>query len=320
MFNLPYLCFVSIDLFESGVSMYYFSLDADRQIFDALEICYTKSIPHPSRNKPSYHDFVYMLDGVWDFQMDGVLHTVSAGDVFVLPAGSTYEGNSLCTAGTRDIFLHVSSHGREGMDMPEGELPGNYLPLGAVVHCKDEPVVKSLFEEICHLHSSDRDGKQLMMSQLFSALLYFLHNCDNRVVAGGRNIVDDCLSILKMNRNVTYKESEISEMLFVSAKTLRSAFVKRFNKTFHRYQIDDKLEQAYTLLKNNPEMKVYEVAYELGFCDEFHLSKAFKKKFGLSPADCKRKYRARSEAVQIAVAPRSTSQNSDDETGERGSD
>ena len=44
------------------------------------------------------------------------------------------------------------------------------------------------------------------------------------------------------------------------------------------------------MLVNHPDIKVYEVAYELGFCDEFHLSKAFKNKFGISPNSCKKKY------------------------------
>ena len=44
------------------------------------------------------------------------------------------------------------------------------------------------------------------------------------------------------------------------------------------------LEMVRQFLLTQPDTKLREAAINYGFCDEFHLSKAFKKHFGLSPS------------------------------------
>jgi AraC family transcriptional regulator, transcriptional activator of pobA len=48
---------------------------------------------------------------------------------------------------------------------------------------------------------------------------------------------------------------------------------------------------ASDLLVNTPTMSVKEIAYSLGFFDEYHFSKAFKTRTGLCPTAFRRKHR-----------------------------
>ena len=41
-------------------------------------------------------------------------------------------------------------------------------------------------------------------------------------------------------------------------------------------------------LEVEPELRLAEIAAEFGFCDEFHMSRAFKQQFGLSPLQYRR--------------------------------
>ena len=89
----------------------------------------------------------------------------------------------------------------------------------------------------------------------------------------------------------------MSKLIYISGKTLRSSFFSRFGKTFYQYQLDSKLSQVCIYLQDYPNMRLNEIAYILGFCDEFHMSKVFKKKYGVSPNQYKKDRRIASDDI-----------------------
>ena len=56
--------------------------------------------------------------------------------------------------------------------------------------------------------------------------------------------------------------------------------------------METKLEMVRQFLLSQPDTKLREAAVNYGFYDEFHLSKAFKKQFGLSPSQYRQIYQA----------------------------
>ena len=48
--------------------------------------------------------------------------------------------------------------------------------------------------------------------------------------------------------------------------------------------METKLEMVRDFLIHQPDAKLHEAALNFGFYDEFHLSKAFKKQYGVSPS------------------------------------
>ncbi len=255
---------------------------------DSVLVTYKIPSLHPARENPDFHDFVYVTDGRWSFVSGGEAFEVYPGDVFVLPAGSTYSGLKPCLPETRTFFIHTPLLEDDSASLPAGG--EGHLPLRTVIHCQNDPVVRALFEEITTVKCSEMPQKNDIMSGLLQALICMLYRNDNRITANGKNVVDEAISLIKENPGVIYKEVEIARMMYVSVKTLRAAFIRQFNKSFYRYQFDYKMEQAFYMLINNRDIKIYEIAYELGFYDEFHLSKSFKKKFGISPKECRDKY------------------------------
>ena len=72
--------------------------------------------------------------------------------------------------------------------------------------------------------------------------------------------------------------------MFVCARTLNNRFQKALGQTFHTYQTELKLRMVQQYLRCQPKAALSEAAENFGFCDEFHLSHAFKNKFGISPS------------------------------------
>lgn len=91
-----------------------------------------------------------------------------------------------------------------------------------------------------------------------------------------------------VHSNSIPKNYEIAGALNVSVKTAENSFKKAYGTTIHQYILSKKIAKAKFQILNFPDIKLYEIAENLGFYNEFHLSKVFKKIVGVSPAQYKR--------------------------------
>ena len=78
---------------------------------------------------------------------------------------------------------------------------------------------------------------------------------------------------------------EIALTLGVSVRNAETTFKEILGKTIHQYQLEHKIERAKFYLEYYPKMKIIDISLALGFWDEFHFSRRFKKNTGLSPSD-----------------------------------
>lgn len=95
-------------------------------------------------------------------------------------------------------------------------------------------------------------------------------------------------NIIHQNSERFFRNSELVALAVVSLKSAETKFKALFGVTIHQYILHFKVEQAMATLKTFPEMSLREIAYNLGFYDEYHFSRQFKKATGLSPSTCKR--------------------------------
>jgi AraC-like DNA-binding protein len=86
----------------------------------------------------------------------------------------------------------------------------------------------------------------------------------------------------------TLGSPEIAKMLNVGVRTAETAFKDCFGLTIHQYQLMQKIEHAKFYLEYYPNMKIIDISLSLGFYDEFHFSRQFKKFLGISPTDYKK--------------------------------
>jgi AraC family transcriptional regulator len=73
----------------------------------------------------------------------------------------------------------------------------------------------------------------------------------------------------------------------VSASYLGRLFRNSFGVAPHQYLLNRRLERARTLLQNNRQ-SIAEIAFVTGFSDQSHLTRHFKRQFGVTPQECRR--------------------------------
>lgn len=81
---------------------------------------------------------------------------------------------------------------------------------------------------------------------------------------------------------------EILQSVYVSKATLIRQFRAYFGQTPHQYLLLNKLNAAKIMLSTT-RATVRQTAKYFGFADAYYFSNAFKKHFGISPSECKRK-------------------------------
>ncbi len=267
----------------------YFSVGEPRDLLEGARTYYPTPVFHPKRVSPPFFDLVYMCQGEWDVLLEGAEYSFFPGDVFLLPAFSSYEGSRLNTPGTSTYYFHFTPSEHDLPSASDCPDDGIYrLPLGTLIHCQGNDIVPRLFEEITLHVISGKRGRDEEASALIDTLLYFLSQIQVQSAPRSHKLIETCLQMMKDAPDRFLTEKEAAAAAYVSVKTLRSAFVRRFGKTFCRYQMESKLSRVCSILRDHPDMKLGSIASEFGFCDEFHLSKAFKRVYGFSPSEYRR--------------------------------
>jgi len=161
--------------------------------------------------------------------------------------------------------------------------PEDSREIKSLIHCCNNPKIKQLFEEIISALWSEDELKMQRLQMLFGLFLCELYKQQRKENNTGINIVEQAVYIMQMTPQTFFSSSEMAARFFVCERTLNNLFRKEHGKTFCGYQMDRKLEMVRQYLILHRDSRLDEAARNFGFYDEFHLGKAYKKKYGISP-------------------------------------
>lgn len=229
-----------------------------------------------------YHDLIYLVDGGWMITENGVDYPLEKGDVLLLAAGRHHYTRLPSLPETRTICIHITC------EPGDDENEAGTLTLPSLLHMKGTPEVKRYFEEIVTTLWAEKPHKQERMSALFTLLALELYERQTKIETDCPAIADEVMRIINAAPHKRYKLAEIADMLYVSTKTLENAMRKSVGMSFSAFQNQRKLEMVALQLEMEPDVRLKEIALVFGFCDEFHMSKAFKQQYGVSPQQYRR--------------------------------
>ena len=134
---------------------------------------------------------------------------------------------------------------------------------------------------------------------LFSYLVENYNNLSQQKSNGkdhydyGSNVyVEQAIDYIKWNHNRGINVTDIADYIGISRTYLNHVFQKELGVSSQKFLMDFRLHKAASLLISS-DLPVTEVSAEVGYDDSLAFSKAFKKKFGLSPKN----YRSHKETM-----------------------
>ena len=281
-----------------GAMSAYFQLMQRRRIHSANYITMINPTPHPDRILDE-HDILYMLDGTWEIAEEEAskegsreknIYSMRTDDLLLLPAGRHHYGAGLCSANNRHMYIHViplECEQSRNASLPPQETDTGMVRFASLIHCQDNPRIKSLFQEIIAESWSSSSLREDKLSLLLNLLLCELAQQQEKPdssLTHSRSILDEASRLIQTTPQSFFTGKELADRFFVCERTLSNQFKKAYGKTLYAYQMDVKLEMVRQFLLAQPDVKLHETALNFGFCDEFHLSRTFRKRYGISPS------------------------------------
>lgn len=108
----------------------------------------------------------------------------------------------------------------------------------------------------------------------------------SRCLTPGNLAVTRMVEAVKRNPGLEWTLADMAASGGLGAGSMRAACRQALGKTPRQVRLEIKLAHAREHLRRG-DRNVSEVAESLGFCDPFHFSKAFKKRYGFNPSEAR---------------------------------
>lgn len=241
---------------------------------------YANPFIHPAR-KMAEHDFIYMLDGEWKIGQNDEIFELKKDSLLILSANNRHYGVAPCTAGTKTMYFHVKSETGDFLTS-EQENTTDTVFVDTLIDASKNKAIKRYFSSAVNAFLSGNNRKaNLYFELLLCELENNLGNIDTEIAEGIKRRIHSSPEKFYSNR-------ELANIYKVSVKTAENKFKEKFGVTIHKYILDFKIKEAIHYFDMFPDISVKEVAFNLGFYDEYHFSKQFKSIMGLSPLSYKK--------------------------------
>ncbi|MBC8534954.1 helix-turn-helix domain-containing protein [Yeguia hominis] len=261
---------------------------------------------HPDRTMENTHDLLYILEGGWEVVEDGEVYSLSADDLLFLHAGHHHYGKVGCLPNTLSMFIHCSKSPADSViSQNQVRLWEDAVLIDSVTHCQKNTRVKKLLKDMIYHYYSNMPHIQIKLSALLIELFYELATTSSQWSEGQveDDLVNEIIYKIRTAPQMNYTMQELAKETYVSTSTLIKHFKKVTGTTVYQYQLNTKLEMARLLLINEQHVSLKEIAASYGFCDEFHFSKLFKKKYGLPPTQYRKEAQPAVDGVYLVPSP-----------------
>lgn len=248
-------------------------------LYYAMEVATSAKTPVIRRDNYKCCTVEFILDGAGTLEINGHSFYIQKNSVYFLTPGSTHKYWPDKKTPWTKLFFEV-----------DGDFLINILhsyKLEEIYHIPDCSELKKYFEAMkkinCH---SSLAGQQ-------AALIFHQFAADAaKIVYGGEPQLQPDVEKLKntldhaINKN--FRLADYAKENNVSDAHLIRSFHKIFNMTPYEYLMEQKIENARSLLQFS-HLSVKEIADHLAFSDQYYFSNYFKQKNGISPTGYRKK-------------------------------
>ncbi|HEY9049821.1 MAG TPA: AraC family transcriptional regulator [Ohtaekwangia sp.] len=248
----------------------------------------------------SFFELVYIVTGSGFHTINKTKVPYKAGQLFLLTPDDSHffemaTPTQLFFIRFNHAYLKEHAHEKETLNRLETILKNARHEPGCILKKEqDRVIVKSILEAVVHEHTNrDLYHKDLVRQYINTLLIIVARNIALSLPDGVDEATEDkAVDILNyIQSNIYYPEKlraeNISEHFGISESYLGRYFKKHSNETMQQYITTYKLKLVENRLLHS-DMRISEIADELGFTDKSHLNRIFKKYKGINPSDFKK--------------------------------
>ena len=217
--------------------------------------------------------FLFRTEGCLRFFFKDRIMDVPAGNIAFIPKGAAYD--TLATESPSKFVSIVFS-----ATLPDSTRPFT-LPLEGF-HETEE-----LRNTLPDLWKFGNQAEHYKCYSFFYNLLSYLDSLKNHAHTSKpkENIILPAVSYLKKHLyDCDLSIDSLHELCGISGTYFRNLFRSRYGESPQKYILSKRLSYAKTIIESGDYDTINEVAFSVGYNDPLYFSRAFKKKYGLSPS------------------------------------
>ena len=219
----------------------------------------------------------FVVGGKGHFIRGSKTYTLGAGDVFSVPAYEEvyfypdeedpwrYYWFSMIGTGARDVVESVG-----------------ITKQTPYFHYDKIPFVEECLDGLLDSEFNHGEFYFRALSTLFHIISLFVKEKETQNTVATSLVGAAKKIILENFNNENFTVSTIHEQLYVSDTHLRKVFKRETGTTLQAFLINRRLSKAADMLRNQ-DYAVCDLCYAVGYSDEIHFIRAFKKKYGVPP-------------------------------------
>lgn len=261
----------------------------------------------------NYYKLIFIEDGYGFHIINGKRCSYKERDLFIIAPGDTHHFEiQQKTKFTLFNFTEVLFSSKS--NLPDRKFwlqkiepiinKPNLVSGDLIKHELDRKIIWDFHHLIVMEHTAQADYSMHIIANAISSILSILArniselyaNTEKTSIKSGAKI-DDIIAYIRQHvyDNDLTKISYLSELFHMSQSSISTYFKRETGKSIHQYITQYKMKLVDHRLTHT-DFTVAEIAYQLGFTDESHLTKTFKKHFNMSP----RQYRKEAEVLAQA--------------------
>ncbi len=253
-------------------------------MLDGLELHHATYITHTfARHTHDYYVIGVIEAGVQSFAYRGTRQITPAGDVFVIHPGEAHTGEAVSAGGYtyRTLYPPVALIQRACSDIAGCEQGVPFFPT-SVIH--DGEVARGLRDLHLALTSDatplEREARFLQACALLITR-YAEIRPPERGIRQERPVVQQVRHYLDEHFAQQVSLAELAQLVGLSPYYVHRVFEREVGLPPHAYLENVRIRQAQRLLAQGET--IAQVAYDLGFSDQSHLTRRFTRLLGITP-------------------------------------
>lgn len=248
--------------------------------FPELIHCGEQWMPQDFQVGPEAHqgwEFYYMVHGTCDWEALGKTHSVSTGQMLVIPTGishrmrpgihakhhALYAGINMETIWRRHPSLRLSWEGKKVVLFQKAE--------------EAYPAFRQLIHEVSVERSLRETALQLCIDLLAIEVTRLLDaRISDKPLLQYHTAVLKARGLLDKQPGKSWKIQELADLCHLSPSRLTACFRRQIGVSPHQYQILSRIEKAKQLLRTSNQ-SITEIGLELGFSSIQHFANTFRR-------------------------------------------
>lgn len=228
---------------------------------------------HSFISSRKYNSFILRMSGCTRYAFNGFHIDLCPGEIIFLPKGSSYEFSALTD--TPCNYVSISFDG----DTENAE-PSSY----SFDSFRD---ADEFINSIYSMWNFGSKAEKYRCYAIFYNLLSYLETLENQdyIDKGKFSIISPAVSYLKSHIYDCDLDIEtLHNLCGISGTYFRSIFEDHYGVSPKKYISSKRLSHAKAIIDSSDYNSISEVAVSSGYVDPLYFSRAFKKKYGVSPS------------------------------------